>query len=770
MDAAEGDRSPFPTGASHLAFGSFRYDVGNRLLYRDGEQVPLPLRVSEVLEYLLHHAGEVVEKRELLEAVWRDTMVGEDSLSKAVSLLRSALQDDPHDPEYVQTIPRRGYRFIAPLRPVAESATEGADLTEDDGGGATVPSDEGADRRAATDAPSSTPASPGPSAGTTGTRAASDGSPGAGTRWLYGAAWVVSLLVALAAGAFLSSPDDPRAPRASKFSVPLADEVSFQHQPGVAAAPDGSAVAFTSSHDGRNLLYLRRIDELDVEPLAGTEGARYPFFSPDGLWVAFFADGELRKISLQSREVLDICPVSMPFGGSWGADAVIVLSSGAYPGLLQVPADGGEPRPLSAKLSSTPVSTALRFPQLLDGGDKVLFSIGTPGDPGNWSIAVASRTGGEITTVVRGSTFARYSPGGHLVYARDGQLLAVPVDLSRPDRRGRSVPVREDVLTWAGGPVQSFAVAEAGLLAHVAGAVTSPESELVWIDGRGRDEPLGLPAGNYAHPRLSPDGRKLAVTVIGDPTRVWIAHLARLTLMPLNPAASGFLPAWLPGKAQVAFTAQTPRGWGILAADVDGVGPPETLIEGGSLQAPGSFTPDGEILAYTAFRTGTGFDVWILDCADGSTRAFLDSPADESAPAFSADGRLLAYVSNETGQSEVFVISYPERAHKRMASSGGGTQPVWAATGSRLYYRQGDRLMEVEVRTTGDLDVSAPRELFRFPFSSGLWPQTADYDVASADDRLLMLRPLAPQDGSRPVDLVIETGWGWLSGTTPRSS
>ncbi len=763
MNAPEVDRAPssFQAEAPYLAFGPFRYDVKNRLLLREGKQVPLPARVGEILDYLLQRPGDVVGKGEVLRAVWNNASVGEDSLSKAVSLLRSALEDDPHDPDYVQTVPTRGYRFIATLRPASAPAPADETETAAEAPGA---NGHGGGESGATPAPGEPQTMSSPSKGATAEPAAAHVTDARNRRspWVYAVLWALSLVVAFTVGGSWNHGEVRVSSPASEFSLTLSGDGSFQRQPGAAVSPDGSTLVFTAPFDDRSFLHLRPLDELRSEPLRGTGGARYPFYSPDGNWVGFFADDELRKVSLASREVSNLAPAPMPYGGSWGRDEVIVFSSGAHPGLLQVPAGGGEPRPLNATLANASASIGFRFPQVLDDSGLVMFSMGRPAEPRTWSIAVVPREGGEIAMLVQGSQFARYSPSGHLFYTREDDLLAVELDLQRLDHLGDSVAVRHGVLTWVGGPVQSFGLSARGVLVYVAGSLTPSASELFWVDANGRDKSLGLPVRNYVHPRLSPDGSQIAVTVIGDRTRVWIADLARLTMTPLG--MHGFLPVWIPGEDKVVFTSHTDGGWGIFQYGGLGIAPPQVLLAAGDILAPSSATPDGSTLGYTVSSPRSGFDVWVLDLDSGDARPFLESPANESVPAFSPDGNLLAYVSDETGDSEVFVISYPDRAWKRLVSTGGGTQPRWAP-GGRLFYRQGDRVMEVGVGGTPDLAVSAPREWFRFPSSIGLWPQAPNYDVAPDGDRLLMLRP-ATHAVSSTISLVVETGWDWLPGVT----
>lgn len=730
VDGREGGpKSGLPPSERYVAFGPFCYARSDRLLFREGRLVTLPLRVNAVLDYLLHHADEVASKEELIEEVWGNAVISEDSLSKTVSLLRSALDDDPHDPVYIQTVPRRGYRFVAPLSVVETRET------------AEVPASAPAWWRLR-------------------------------KRWAWTIIWSLAILAALAAGFRLGRREVTRvtAP-VSSFALPLGTKISFDRQPAVAVSPDGSKVIVASSDGEGNRLYLREVDRLVITPLQGTDGAKHPFFSPDGGWVGFFASEELKKISLETQEVISVAAAPVAYGGSWGPDDNIVFASALAPGLLQVSAHGGEPRTLFPRPSSATASARVRFPQVVDDGRAVLFSIETSGVPNDWSVAVAKTATGEVSTLIHGSRFARYSASGHLLYARQGSLFSVGLDLDRLDYIQHNVAVRHGLLTWAEGPIQSFGLSSNGLLAYITGSMESEDSELVWVDRSGTVTPLGLPVLDYAHPRLSPDGRRLAVTVGGDVAGIWLSDLERLTLMPLDPGASGILPVWVGGSERIAFTSQTEGGWEIVARSVNNDGPRELMVERSPGQAMTSSTAEGGALAYVAASLETGFDVWVIDNVNGGTpRSFLASPANERAPTFSLDGRLLAYVSDEAGVPQVFVVTHPRSEWKQMVSTDGGTQPAWDPAGSILYYRQEDRLMEVDVALDTNLRVSAPRTVLRFPASRGPWPQVADYDIDPSSGRILMLRPVNPRAGPDSVNLVVETGFGWLSGASPRGS
>lgn len=741
----ENPDAPISSGRSELAFGPFVFDGANGLLFRESRPVPLPQRVCAVLRCLLENAGDVVEKDAFFEIVWRDALVGEDSLSKAISLLRNALGDSPHDPDYIQTVPRRGYRFIAPVRIVSEGATPNPALTSSRISSADPTHDlaPAPDRQG--------PRSPLPRLVT------------AGGQSVARARWIAALALALLGGYALGSLDrrPAEAIPALTWELPFTSAMTFERQPGVAVSRDGSRLVFTGDSSQGGVLYLRRVDRLEVTPLPGTDDARYPFFSPDGEWVGFFADGKLKKVSLDGGGVIQIAKTRMGFGGSWASDDTILFASGGHPGLLRVPASGGTPQAVLQNSEAVESGITLRFPQVLPGGNLVLVSLGRAVERASWSIGIANLELGTVTALLEGSSFARYTANGNLVHVRDSNLLAVPVDLDRIALTGETTLVRRETLAWAHGPVQSFGVSENGLLAYVVADAPPDRQELVWLDREGNQQALGLPPNRYAHPRLSPDGSRVALTIVNDLMSIWIADLSRQTLTPLVADMPGVVAAWEPGEEKVVFSTHGSRGWSLATARVDTIASAEILLDGMPVLAPGAVSGRHREILYTQVHPERGLDVWSLDRTDASRSSLLASAANETAPTLDGSSRLLAYVSDESGTPEVYVASYPDLGAKRMASIAGGSQPVWHPHESRLYYRSGDRIFEVEVHLGSSLEVSMPAEVLRYPGSEGVVRHVPDYDVG-ADGRLLVLRSSSGTSDAPRAAVVVEAGWSWL--------
>jgi serine/threonine-protein kinase len=519
--------------------------------------------------------------------------------------------------------------------------------------------------------------------------------------------------------------------------LPGLDLLDRPSRSAFALSADGRRLVFTGMKDGRPQLYVRNLDQERATAISGTEGAAGPFLSPDGTWVGFWSAGALRKVAVDGGPAVVLCETPLPDGASWGDDDQIVFAQG---GLSAVPAEGGRPRILT-----TPVAdrgeVSHRLPHLLPGGDAVLFTVKKSVIWG-WDraeVVVQGLAGGDRRVLVPGGADARYLPTGHLVYANGGTLMAVAFDLPRRELAGAPVPLLEGVMHAQNGDnpqvdsgAAQFSVSAAGTLVYASGGVYPEiESSMVVMDRSGRIQPLPAPPRPYLGPRLSPDGRSVAVQA---KSTLWRYEMSRDAMVRLQGDA-GF-PTWSPDGSQIVFT--TPGGLRRVAADG---GDPETLTvtTGTTLHLPMSISPDGARLAYVEWRPGSKHDVWELPLAGGESRPLVQSAFDENHPQFSPDGRWLAYASDESGREEVYVRPASGRGGTYPASTGGGTTPLWARSGRELFYRQGSLLMAVDVRPGPQPSFGSPRPILEMPARPAS-VYTRDYDVTSDDRRFLMLR------------------------------
>jgi serine/threonine-protein kinase len=500
--------------------------------------------------------------------------------------------------------------------------------------------------------------------------------------------------------------------------------------------------------DGKQRLATRSLDQSQGTPLSGTENAATPFFSPDGQWIGFFADGKLKKILAQGGGTVTLCDAPSPRGGSWGDDGNIVAALEASSGLSVVSSSGGSPKPLTQRNAEKQEMTH-RFPQHLPGGKAVLFvSNTTTGNYEDASIEVQSLTTGGRKTLQRAAYFGHYLPSGHLIYMRQGILFAAPLDLDRLELYGTPVPVLEDVPSGDVSGTAHFHFSQTGTVVYRSSKGAIEGRSISWLESSGKTGPLGLNPGKYSGGfRFAPDGRRLAVPVLeSGKIDVWIYDLDRDSMTRLTFApGDNHSPVWTPDGKRIAFCS---RGSGISWIRADGAGEAQRLTEkSSSLQIPASFSPDGKWLAFTDQGIGTGLDIWTLPIefsnADnpipGKPAPFLQTPITEMNPAFSPDGRWLAYASTESGTPEVYVRPFPGPGGKRQISSGGGMHPMWSPKAHDLFYRAADsRIMVTTYTAQGDSFLAGKRRLWAESrvIDSGPYPS---FDLAPDGKRFAVL-------------------------------
>jgi eukaryotic-like serine/threonine-protein kinase len=522
--------------------------------------------------------------------------------------------------------------------------------------------------------------------------------------------------------------------------------------PAVALSPDGTHLAYVARQGGAEQLYLRAMASLESRPIPGTEGALNPFFSPDGQWLGFFAGGKLKKVSVSGGSALTL-GVAAPVGASWDGHGVIAFTSIAAGVLQQVSDGGGTPQPLTRLEKS---ELGHRWPEFLPGGNALLFAA-VP----NLEVAVQSIGTGERRNLV-GGTQPRYAPSGHLVYVQGGSLMAVPFDSQRLAITGTAVPVVDGV-RQSGGGAAHYSISATGSLVYVPGSsvgfqgVPMFQRRLVWVNRSGVEQPLAAPSHAYLFPRLSPDGRRVAVAIYEQETQVWLYDLDRDTLTRLTFEGNGNAnPVWTPDGKRIAFQSNKEGTANVFWQLADGSGGLERLTPSGYIHVPNSWSPDGQLLAFIENNPTTGNDIWVLRMGDRKAQPFLVTPFNEGAPSFSSDGRWLAYVSNESGRPEIYVQPYPGPGGKWQISTEGGTEPVWSRNGRELFYRSGDKMMAVDITTQPGFYAGKPRMLFEGQYVPS--PFTAPtYDVAPDGQRFLMLK--ANEQAQAPAQINVVLNW-----------
>jgi len=467
----------------------------------------------------------------------------------------------------------------------------------------------------------------------------------------------------------------------------------------------------------------------------------------------------LKKVSISGGSPVTLCEADNPYGANWGTDDIIVFGQGAR-GLWQVPGAGGTKQPLVTGDSLAGVFG--HGPQILPGGKVVLFTLTRTRNWNDAQIVVQDLETGERRVLVEGGTDARYLPTGQLVYVRDGTLLAVPFDLKRLAVAGGPVPIVEGIAQSPGQTgAAHFSLSSSGSLVYVPGNTGPPNSTLVWVDRQGTIKPLEAPARQYRDPRLSPDGQRLALRIIGDSTDIWVYDITRLTLTRLTFEGINQHPVWTPDGSRVAFRSTRREQSNLFWKPADGSGQAERLTTGQQVQSPSSWSPDGQLLAFferspaePAGDSGN-YDIWVLPLAgDRKPRPFLQTPFGEGEAVFSPDGRWLAYVSNESGRQEIFVQPFPGPGGKWQISTGGGIEPVWARSGRELFYRNGDQMMTVDTTTQPSFRAGAPRLLFEGNFLTGT-AFRANYDVTPDGQRFVMVQQGEGVSGVSQIHVVL---------------
>ena len=532
-----------------------------------------------------------------------------------------------------------------------------------------------------------------------------------------------------------------------RFTVTLPDDERLaQTELGsLAMRPDGRAVVYAAARGATTHLILRTFDGGATRALPGTTGALSPFFSPDGVWVGFFADGKLKKISIAGGSPVAICDAPDGLGGSWSTAATIVFASATGAPLQRVSADGGEPARATA-LDVSRGEFSHRWPEFLPGGDTVLFSVGTVGEWDEAEIAAQSLQSGERTIILKGGTNPRYLSSGHLAYAHDGAIWIAAFDARRLSLDGQPVRVLEGVATSADGAAQ-FAVSPAGAAAYHPSVPVSAR-RLVVVDGAART-PLAAPPHAYVTPRVSSDGQRVLLGMADSAEHVWSYDLASGALTQLTFEAANRSPVWSANGQRVTFASNRNGALNLFSVPATAEGPAERLTTSDSLQLPGSWSADGELLAFMEQHPTSGRDVWLMR-RNGERVPIAVSPADESAPRFSPNGRWLAYVSNESGPANVYVREVRNSGAARQVSASGGSEPVWRADSDALYFRSDGRILASPIAG------GTPRPVFDGVIEPGTF-DAAGYDVMPGRDRFLVITSAA--SGSAPSELRMILNW-----------
>ena len=541
---------------------------------------------------------------------------------------------------------------------------------------------------------------------------------------------------------------------AIRFTVSAPDKHMFSPLGGfVRVSPDGGKLAFASiGMDGKQQLWVRPIDGLEAaRSLAGTEGAEWPFWSPDSRQLGFYANGKLKKVDASGGPVQTLCDASAG-GGTWNHDGVIVFTN--HHVLYGIPEAGGNP---AVVLQPDAASRELvYFPQFLPDGRHFIFSA-VGADLQNGATRVGSLDSTEQKTLLSGDSTALYAHPGYLLYLQEGVLMARRFDARRLDFTADPVSIAEDVGSNTLYPYSYFSVSANGVLAYQSRA-TTPAKHMIWFSRRG--EKLGSVGdpGVYSNPAISPDGARVAVGFLDSRTSkrdIWVYDLKRGTGSPLTFDPAGILdPAWSPDGKQVMFTSEHHGVRGIYRKLSDGLGNTELVYAhkvevreildwstDGRYAMYDDTSPKARLIALPLFGQRKAF-------------AYVEGGFNAVGAQFSPNGQFVAYDSDETGRSEVYVQTFPEHTGKWQVSTSGGTEPMWRRDGNELFYlKPDDTVMSVGVKTSAsEFHAGIPKPLFKTQLvASG---RRNRYAVSPDGERFLMIVP-AGEARPRPITVVL---------------
>ena len=570
-------------------------------------------------------------------------------------------------------------------------------------------------------------------------------------------AWIAAALLLVIAAAlavpaaryFWRAVPDPIVTRFEIATPPTTDPVSF------ALSHDGRQLAFVAMAEGTPRLWVRSLDQVTAQPLAGTEGARYPFWSPNGRAIGFFADGKLKKIDLGSGETQPVADAPIGRGGTWNSDDVIVFAPDGSGGLMRVMARGGTPVPVT-QLSSS-VGTH-RFPQFLPDGRHFLFLGRTPSGEGQ-NMYVGSLEGGEAKRVLAARSVAVYAPPSSLLWVEDGVLVAQHFDPERGVVSGEPIPVVQDVGLDEGVYRGAFAVSATGVLAHRVGH--GERRQLTWVIAQASPGAPSEPPDEDAlsGPELAPDGQRVAVTrTVQGNTDVFLIDSGRDVFRRFTfHRGLDSHPLWSSDGARVVFSSGRNGPLDLFEKAASGAGDDQSLVASGESTLPLGWSPDGQLLLYSTRHPKTGLDLWAAPTTgDRQPVPVIQTRFDETAGQFSPDGRWVAYQSNESRPVQIYIQPFPGSGSPQQVTTAGGTQPRWRPDGKELFYVGLDgRLMAVAIAVGADrqLEPGTPVALFRAQLASGAGINSsgggtrAQYAVAS-DGRFLINRTVGEATAS----------------------
>jgi Tol biopolymer transport system component len=567
-------------------------------------------------------------------------------------------------------------------------------------------------------------------------------------------AWLVAgaFLIGAALFAWLYFRRVPAVDRPVRFVIALPENSTEVSNPVV--SPDGQTIVFIGTLEGKRFLYTRALGSLRAQRLDGTEDASSAFWSPDNRYIAFVSNNKLRKIEVSGGPSQTLCEVQSAYGGTWNKSGDILVSFDTK-GINRVSAAGGAPTPL-LKLDESRKELAQAWPTFLPDGRHFLYQSWN-GRPEDSAIYVTSIDGGERKFLLKADSSPHYAQG-YLLFSRGSTLMAQSFDAEKLQLAGEPFPVVEQVAYNSSNSYSGVSVSENGVMSYLSGTVTS--RQLFWVDRGGKQlGPVGSP-GEYNDIVVSPDGKRVAIqrSVSGN-FDIWLMDLARGVLSRFTfDATTEDNPVWSPDGKLVVFTAGPSGGtatpFNLYRKVSSGAGNQEILLTTDQSKEATDWSSDGRFIIYQTYAPETGSDIWVLPLfGDGKPYPLLQTEFEESQAVFSPDGRWFAYISNESGRTEVYVQTFPQTGGKWLISTAGGAQPRWRRDGKELFFIAPDKtLMAVDINAGSLLETSTPTRLFATQVSSYSAPSRY---LVTADGQRFLINAPAEAASQTPINVVM---------------
>jgi serine/threonine protein kinase/Tol biopolymer transport system component len=576
--------------------------------------------------------------------------------------------------------------------------------------------------------------------------------------WLFAAAGLAVGAAAMAALSFVTGsrwPATQREVRHLSVLGPGGHPIIPESANG-AISPDGTSIAFVAGNASSSSLWVRRLDNSAARQLPGTKGALQPFWSADSNRIAFFAEGKLKTIHVDGDAMTTICDAPDPRGGTWSASGEIVFAPSNAGGLMKVPGEGGDPQPVTTP-DSARGETAHRFPYFLPDGRHFLF-VALPGHDGHLDVIAGSLDGKERQVITTADGGVTYAPPGYLIYMRQNGIAAQAFDAGRLTVSGQPLTLGALPATfptqWSGAAAVS-ASADGTLVYYDQGA---RNTRFVWFDAATGKQAGGVeaPEGAYSQLSIAPNGRYAATVRVESAGRsdIWLLDLQRGGLSPFTHGpGQNAGPTWSADSTQIAFTNDSRGGQPqIFVKSIGGGSERQISNDALGFKSTGPWTKDGSAILFTALDPKTAQDIWILPLqGDHTPKPYIRTPANETTPTVSPDGRYVSYMSDETGQQELYIQSYPVPGESYRVTTGGASFGGWLPDGRVAYGTAPNNEAYVVSVIPGPPIKTTPPQLF------GVLPQ----DVLAGDltPDLKRMLVIIPAERNTQLSLSVVLNW-----------